>query len=127
LREQPWCGPIFVRDDRWDASLAGTAPASALWDGQPGRWVPDVQFSMAWDDEPNELGVPGRVDKIGTSPRPLSIHGSLSPRDMNNTMALAGPGIPSGVVDAPASTADVAPTILRLLGVDRGPEMQGRA
>lgn len=128
LREQPWCGPIFVRDDRWDGSLQGTAPISVLWDGQPGRWVPDVQFSMAWDDRPNEHGVPGRADRVGTAPRPLSVHGSLCPRDMNNVMALAGPGVPEGVVvEAPASTADLAPTILRLLGAERGPEMQGRA
>ncbi len=128
LREQSWCGPVFVRDDRWSAALAGTAPASVLWGGARGRYVPDVQFSPAWDDEPNEHGVPGRTARIGTqAPRPVSTHGSLNPRDMRNVMLLAGGGVRSGAVaHAPASTADVGPTVLHLLGVDPLPEAQGR-
>lgn len=125
LREQPWCGPIFVRDDRWEAALVGALPASVLWGGAPGRDVPDVQLSFAWDDEPNEHGIPGRADALG---RALSNHGSLCPRDMRNLLVLAGPGIQSGLtIEAPAGTVDVAPTILHLLGLRPPAEMQGRA
>lgn len=129
LRERRWCGPIFVRDDRWDASLTGTLPVSTIWGGSTGRWVPDVQFSTTWDDQPNEHGVPGRTPRIGRpGVRPMSGHGSLAPWDATNTMLLAGAGVPTGVLlETPASTADVAPTILEVLGVERGPEMQGRA
>jgi arylsulfatase A-like enzyme len=124
LREQEWCGPIFVRDDRWDPSLTGTLPVSVLWGGAPGRDVPDVQFSYGWDDEPNEHGVPGRADASGKS---QSSHGSLCPRDMRNLLVLAGPGIRSGLTfQAPAGTVDVAPTLLYLLGIAPPAEMQGR-
>ena len=40
---------------------------------------------------------------------------------------IAGPGLPSGrTVDARVATVDVAPTLLRLVGVDPAPEMSGR-
>lgn len=129
LRGREWCGPIFVRDDRWDPSLTGTLPISTVWDGAPGRWVPDVQFSAAWDDEPNEYGVSGRTARIGTAaPHPITTHGSFAPRDMANTVAFAGACVRSGglALDTPASTADLAPTILHVLGLEPGPEMQGR-
>jgi hypothetical protein len=55
------------------------------------------------------------------------VHGSLAPRDMRNTMVLAGAAVGGGLtLDAPASTADVAPTILHLLGLPPGDQMQGR-
>ena len=129
LRERPWCGPVFVRDDRWDASLTGTLPVSTLWGGESGRWVPDVQFSPRWDDEPNEHGVPGRSVKITDKrgPRPYSAHGSLGPWDMRSTLLLAGAGVRGGAVaETPASTADLAPTVLHLLGLAPDPGMQGR-
>lgn len=129
LQRQRWAGPVFVRDDRWDASLIGTAPISALWDGEPGRWAPDVQFSYAWDDATNARGVPGRTFGLRfDSPSPIvTDHGSLSPRDMGNVMVMAGAGVRRGVeLDVPAGTVDVAPTILDLLGVARPESMQGR-
>lgn len=128
LQRQPWCGPVFVRDDRWSSALTGTLPASVLWDGAPGRWVPDLQFSPAWDDQPNAAGVPGRADRVGNPGKPIATnHGSLSPRDMNNVMALAGPRVRRGaVVDAPAGTIDIAPTVLDLLGLPVPTWMQGR-
>jgi phosphonoacetate hydrolase len=127
LASQPWCGPIFVRDDRWSPSLGGTLPASSLWDGEPGRWVPDVQFSCAWDDEPNERGIPGQMFVPSTDGTALTSHGSLSPRDMGNVLVLSGPGLKQGLtIEAPAAVVDVAPTVLDLLGLDPAPEMQGR-
>jgi phosphonoacetate hydrolase len=129
LREQPWCGPVFVRDDRWAAlgPVAGALPVSTLWGGAVGPWVPDVQFSCAWDDRPNERGVPGHTDVASPRTTVVSSHGSLSPRDMANVLVLAVPGGPTGLrVEAPAGLVDVAPTILRLLGVDPPPETQGR-
>ncbi len=42
-------------------------------------------------------------------------------------LLIAGPGLPAGqAVDARVSTVDVAPTLLRLLDVEPGPEMTGR-
>jgi arylsulfatase A-like enzyme len=128
LRGRPWCGPIFVRDDRWHGGVEGAAPASVLWDGAPGRWVPDLQLSLAWDDAPNRRGVPGQADAQGfEGDADLSDHGSLSPRDMGNLIVLAGAGVRSGVeLDAPAGTVDVAPTVLHLLGLSPPETTQGR-
>src|SRR5262249_35409814 len=42
-------------------------------------------------------------------------------------LMLAGPGVPAGhVIDARVGTVDLAPTLLRLLGVAPPPEMIGR-
>jgi arylsulfatase A-like enzyme len=129
LREQPWCGPVFVRDDRWAelGGLAGALPVSTLWGGAVGPWVPDVQFSCAWDDEPNERGVPGRAYVTSPTGSSVTNHGSLCPRDMRNVLVLAVPGGAEGLrVEAPAGLTDVAPTVLRLLGLDAPAHMQGR-
>jgi hypothetical protein len=126
LRRQPWCGPVFVRDDRWAPAIDGALPISVLWDGAVGRWVPEVQFSCAWDDEPNDRGVPGHAWSVGSGVA-LTNHGSLSPRDMSNLMVLTGPGVKAGFATAaPAALVDLAPTILHLLGLAPGVEMQGR-
>jgi arylsulfatase A-like enzyme len=129
LRGRPWCGPIFVRDDRWEEGIEGAAPASVLWDGAPGRWVPDLQLSLAWDDAPNGRGVPGHTYGLGfdEGKTVLTDHGSLSPRDMGNLIVLAGAGVRRGVeLDVPAGTVDIAPTVLHLLGVAPPETTQGR-
>jgi arylsulfatase A-like enzyme len=129
LREQHWCGPLFVRDDRL-AELGGrpgALPVSTLWGGAVGPWVPDVQFSCAWDDQPNERGVPGRTYVTSPTGTTVTSHGSLCPRDMRNVLALTVPGGREGLsVEAPAGLVDVAPTLLRLLGIEPPAEMQGR-
>jgi hypothetical protein len=107
--------------------LAGALPVSTLWGGAVGPWVPDVQFSCAWDDEPNERGVPGRTYVASPTGSTVTSHGSLCPRDMRNVLALAVPGGQRGLsVEAPASLVDVAPTVLRLLGLAAPAHMQGR-
>ena len=128
LTLQEWCGPVFVRDDCWTSAMTGTLPASVLWDGVPGPWMPEIQFSANWDDDSNAAGMPGYSYRIGKpSARLETYHGSLSPRDMGNVMAMSGAGVRSGVtVNAPSSTVDIAPTILDLLGITPPDWMQGR-
>ncbi len=41
-------------------------------------------------------------------------------------LILAGPGVPSGVEQRPVSLVDVAPTLLRLLGLPLDPDMDGQ-
>ena len=128
LTHQDWCGPVFVRDDCWTNGITGTRPTSVLWDGAPGQWTPEIQFSANWDDAPNAAGMPGYSYRIGKpSSRLMSYHGSLSPRDMGNVMAMSGAGVRAGVtISAPASTVDIAPTILELIGIAPPSWMQGR-
>jgi predicted AlkP superfamily phosphohydrolase/phosphomutase len=53
--------------------------------------------------------------------------GPYLPQDIPGVLLMAGPGIsPEGQLDAPHIT-DIAPTILRLLGVDVPPHVEGQA
>jgi arylsulfatase A-like enzyme len=54
-------------------------------------------------------------------------HASLSPFDMHNILVAAGPDFREGYVDeTPSGNVDVAPTILKILGVKSPQAMDGR-
>jgi arylsulfatase A-like enzyme len=55
-------------------------------------------------------------------------HGASSPYDIHNVLVAAGPDFRAGSTsDAPTGNVDIAPTVLRLLGIDAPPTMTGRA
>ena len=57
----------------------------------------------------------------------LGQHGSISRTEMRNALFARGPSFASGLrVDSPSGSADLAPTVLRLLGLDPGVPMDGR-
>lgn len=87
---------------------------------------PDLVVSMRWSAGTNAFGVPGLlVGESGT--KGAGTHGSLSPYDMRNTLVAAGPDLRRGFVDSlPTGNADLAPTILWLLGVEPSRPMDGR-
>ncbi len=129
LAEQTWCGPIFARDDLPSADFPATvAPASSLWGGAAGRWVPDLFWSPSWGDEPNLHGVPGwSTGDAASADRLQSDHGALSPWEMGNVMFAIGAGVSASADSSlPASPADIAPTILHLLGCEQPTSMTGR-
>jgi len=129
LAEQTWCGPIFARDDLPATDFpASVASASSLWGGNAGRWVPDLFWSPSWGDESNLYGVPGwSTGDASSADRLQSDHGALSPWEMGNVMFAIGAGVfPPADSSLPASPADVAPTILHLLGCERPTSMTGR-
>src|SRR5439155_13785528 len=54
-------------------------------------------------------------------------HGSLSRFDMHNTCVAAGPDFKKGFIsELPSGNADLAPTILHILGVSSSLQMDGR-
>ena len=54
-------------------------------------------------------------------------HATLSPYDTHNTLVACGPDFRSGREhEAASSNIDVAPTILRLLGISAAREVDGR-
>ena len=54
-------------------------------------------------------------------------HASLSPFDLHNTFVAAGPDLRQGFVDeTPSGNVDIAPTILKILGVKPARRMDGR-
>ncbi|HEU5318699.1 MAG TPA: alkaline phosphatase family protein [Chloroflexota bacterium] len=123
LQSLEWVGAIFTRDGGPAAGLPGTLPLSALWNGRVGRRAPDVRFSFAWSDAPNQFGVAGSV--LAGSGRGAS-HGSASPHDMRNSLFAWGPRFRRALrSDTPVGAVDVAPTVRLLLGLPQT-ECDGR-
>src|SRR5882672_235715 len=90
--------------------------------------APDVIVSLRWTGGKNKRGVPGMLasDLSGFVPG-QGAHVSLSPFDMHATLIAAGPDFRSGFVDElPTGNVDVAPTVLRLLGIKPPKPMDGR-
>ncbi len=81
-----------------------------------------IAVSLAGDDEPNPFGVRGRSDVAenalgGESLPGHGQHGGLGTYEQRPFLALRGAGIANGVFDTAASLIDIAPTILRHLGL----------
>ena len=120
LMEQPWCGALVVPDAV--GPIEGALPAALV--GAEGPRAPDLAISLAWDAEPTGGGYHGRIystyDHVGD-------HGSMSRQEVNNVMLARGPSFKSGVtLSTPTSNVDVAPTVLRILDLPGGDEMDGR-
>lgn len=81
-----------------------------------------IAVSLAGDDESNPFGVPGRSDVAenalgGESLPGHGQHGGLGAYEQRPFLAVRGGGIARGAHDTPASLIDIAPTILRHLGL----------
>ncbi len=93
--------------------------------GVDGPLAPDVLVALSWDDGVNEHRHRGRSVENGRINR--ASHGGISSWELRNTLVMAGAGIRRGIRSAvPAGNVDVAPTLLRLLGLPIPPTMQGR-
>ncbi|MDA0263012.1 MAG: alkaline phosphatase family protein [Chloroflexi bacterium] len=125
LMAQPWCGTVTASDAvLGSGGIPGALPASLV--GNEGPRAPDLSISFRWDSMPNEAGYQGTVystsGEVGTGQ-----HGSMSRHEIHNILFANGPSFKSGaVVDTPTGSIDVAPTILRILGVTDGQDMDGR-
>lgn len=121
LQRQPWLGAVLVRDDLLPA-VPGSMPQSAVFGGHPRS--AEVMYANRWWDGVNAYGAPGCIVK-GSSM--AATHGSASPYDVNNSLIAWGPSFKRGVVSsAPCGIVDIAPTVLRLLGLAPAASMQGR-
>jgi arylsulfatase A-like enzyme len=81
---------------------------------------------MRWADQKFKDRLPGALLAEGNRTIGAGTHGSLSKYDMTNTLIAAGPDFKAGFVNqTPSGNADVAPTVLHLLGVDN-PAFDGR-
>ncbi|HJM76380.1 MAG TPA: alkaline phosphatase family protein [Dehalococcoidia bacterium] len=121
LQSERTIGSIFT-GARGAPIVSGTLPLSAV--GQGGDLAPDVLFSFAWSDAPNEHGYEG------VRPGDLAIeadHGALSSWEMRNTLVAAGPDFRLGYVSQlPAGIVDVMPTLAHTMGIDPGVDVDGR-
>ncbi|HKD38035.1 MAG TPA: hypothetical protein VKB78_14580, partial [Pirellulales bacterium] len=121
LEQSGFAGVIFCR-----FPIEGTFPLSAA--SIETLTAPDIVVSLRWSADKSKTGMPGTI--VCDSSKLVvgqGMHATLSRFDMHNTLIAAGAGIRSGYRDElPSSNADVAPTVLMLLGVTPSAEMDGR-
>ena len=122
LSTQPWCGALLAAERV--GPVPGTLPASVA--NIDGLRSPDLTMSFAWDSAPNAAGFPGHTASTGGSVG-VGTHGGMSQHELRNTLIARGPNWKtSTVVDNPTGNIDIAPTILHLLGLPDGDDMDGR-
>jgi arylsulfatase A-like enzyme len=110
LQKSDFAGVIFSRDE-----VAGTFPLSQVSVDTP--QAPDIIFSGRWSSAVGRDGMPGTLVSEGKRVPGQGNHSSLSRYDMHNTLVATGPDFKQHFVDElPSGNADVAPTILHLLG-----------
>ena len=121
LQKSDFAGVIFTRDGD-----PGTFRFSE--GGIDTQRPPDVVVAFRWKDEAPRGRSPGTVIADGMDAG-QGIHGSLSRYDLRNTLVASGPSIRSGMVNKlPSSNSDLAPTVVKLLGITlpQGGQMDGR-
>ena len=122
LMEQPWCGTITA--SKAVADIPGTFPASLV--NTEGPRTPEITMSFRWNSGPNDAGYDGYVYSTGGGPG-RGQHGSMSKSELRNILFAAGPSFKQGAkVNTPTGNIDMAPTVLRILGISPGNGMEGR-
>lgn len=122
LVAQPWAGALVA--GREAGAALGLLQAEAV--GLAGPRAPDVVLSFRWDSVPAG-GAAGSADSSEGAPG-LGTHGSGSPQELRCTLVGSGPSFRQGLVsEVPSGNVDVAPTVLRLLGVTTDSPLDGRA
>jgi len=122
LMAQPWCGALTASDAV--AGIPGTLSASLV--GNQGPRAPELTMSFRWESGDNEAGYPGTVYSTYGEPG-AGQHGSMSRHEMNNILFAGGPSFKSNLrSEIPSGNLDLAPTILRILGISGGGDMHGR-
>lgn len=128
LQQSDFAGVIFTREPMegtFAFDKAGIDPR--LLNASPARTAPDVEMSFRWNDKPNQFGVAGMIDADWQRAAGKGTHATLSRFDMHNTLIAAGPDFKNGLTsDLPSGNVDLAPTILKILGVDNAPQIDGR-
>ena len=122
LMAQRWCGALLSSDDL--GPIDGTLSASLI--GSVGPRAPELTMSFRWEPRTNAAGYPGFAYSTSGAPD-LGQHGAMTRHEMRNTLIARGPGFKQGVrVESPSGNVDMAPTVLRLLGLSGAEDMDGR-
>ncbi len=123
LQAQPEVGAIFTPAARAGA-LEGREPGTLAFEAA--RWAHPrsaaILVSGNWSAAVNAAGVAGTTTQGG-----VAGHGTTSPYDIHNTLIAAGPDVRRGARGVtPTSNADLAPTVLTLVGLPVPASMTGR-
>ena len=120
LQGQDFAGPLFTRE-----KMDGTFTLDVAKIYVPD--APDVVMSMRWSDQTNKYNARGLLTPDGSLPPGAGTHASLSRFDLHNILVGAGPDLKRSYTDRlPTGNADLAPTILWLLGVEPPAPLDGR-
>lgn len=109
LDGQRWCGEVYVGERLERVGLAARDKLA-------------IAFSMAKRDLTNRFGVRGfghvASDRFMNTDAPgLGQHGGLGPYETNPFLIVDGGGFASGPTEFPSHNVDIAPTVLRHLGL----------
>ena len=89
--------------------------------------APDVVMAFRWNENKNQFGIPGMIDADWNRRAREGTHATLSRFDMHNTLIASGPDFHRGQSDDfPSGNVDLAPTILRILGITPPRQLDGR-
>jgi arylsulfatase A-like enzyme len=120
LQQSDFAGVIFTKE-----SMEGTF---ALDQGKIDTpHAPDVVMAFRWNEKRNQFGVPGMIDADWQRGAGKGTHATLSRFDMHNTLIAAGPDFRRRYTnELPSGNVDLAPTILRILGITPPQPADGR-
>jgi arylsulfatase A-like enzyme len=120
FQESDFAGVIFSR-----VAVEGAFGLDQARIASPG--APDVVLAFHSNAGKNQYGAPGLIDAVGKGAEGKGMHASLGRYDMHNTLIAAGPDFRKGMADdLPTGNVDLAPTILKILGVPAPTPMDGR-
>ena len=131
LQQSDFAGVIFTRqpmEGTFGLEQAMMDPPSAGHGAASRDHTPDVVMAFRWNDSKNQFGVPGMIDADWQRRAGKGTHATLSRFDMHNLLIATGPDFRSGETDdLPTGNVDLAPTILRILGIAAPRLSQGYA
>ncbi len=120
LQRSDFAGVIFARE-----KFEGAFPLESVHANIAD--APDVMVALRWNSKPNRFGIPGQIITDAARGAGKGSHVTLSEFDVHNTLIAAGPGFRRGTVnDLPSANLDLAPTILKLLGLEPPQKFDGR-
>lgn len=125
LQDAEWSGPILARAA--DPAALGVLPLAAANVDHPRAG--DVLFTLRARDAASADGLPG-VALADNPDIPIGggMHGGFAKAELNHCLFIGGDQFRSGVeVSTPTAHVDLAPTVLRSLGLPPHPLMPGRA
>jgi arylsulfatase A-like enzyme len=120
LQHSDFAGVIFARE-----KFEGTFPLDTVRANTAD--APDVIVALRWNEKPNRFGVAGQIIADDNREPGKGTHATLSPFDVHNTLIVAGPDFRERVATTlPSSNIDLAPTVLRILGIKSAQKFDGR-
>jgi arylsulfatase A-like enzyme len=120
LQHSDFAGVIFARE-----KFEGTFPLETVRANTAD--APDVMVALRWNPKPNRFGVPGQITTDTNRSAGQGSHATLSEFDVHNTLIAAGPDFREHLTSSlPSGNIDIAPTVLRILGVNPPQKFDGR-